>query len=147
MRTSRFESPAWVVDPFEAAGIVEQSPAPSDSLFGGYLVLAVLHQHAKAGVFLALDPRPTPPKLVVIKEGRRHLMTDEIGRDVGERLRHQHNLLQTLGPHSSLPQVLELFECEGNVYLVMEYIEGSSLEALGPQNGSSRATESLKQMR
>lgn len=130
VRTSRFEFPAWAADPFETAGVVEQPPAPPDSLFGGYLILAVLHQHAKGGVFLALDPHPTPPKLVVIKEGRRHVMTDEIGRDVGERLRHQHKLLQTFGPHSSLPQVLELFEREGNVYLVMEYIEGSSLERL-----------------
>jgi len=129
-RTSRFEPPSWAVDPFESAGVVERPAPPPDALFGGYLILAVLHQHAKGGVFLALDPRATPPRPVVIKEGRRHVMTDEIGRDVCERLRYQHRLLRTLGPDPSLPQVFELFECEGNVYLVMEYIDGSSLERL-----------------
>lgn len=141
-----FSPPIWVDDPFERAGVVEVAREPESPLFGGYLILAALHQNAKGGVYLALDPSVTPPRTCVIKEGRRHVAGDLSGRDVRDRLRHQFDLLQQLSAEPSVPSVYCLFEVEGNVYVAMEYLEGETLQDLvraKVQNGQHVSTGQL----
>lgn len=129
-RSPRFEPPEWAGDPFAAAGVVELAPEPDSTLFGGYLIVAALHQNAKGGVYLALDPRTAPPRTVVLKEGRRDLLCDPFGRDIRDRLRHQYRLLRELAPDPALPAAYDLFELHGNLYLAMEYVEGETLSAM-----------------
>jgi hypothetical protein len=128
LRLPSFKPPDWVQDPFEAAGILETLPEPNTSLFGGYFILAVLHQHAKGGVYLALDPKTFPPRMIAIKEARRYGLSDISGQDVRVRLHRQFDLLRLLAPDPSLPQAHEIFEMRGNLYLAMEYIEANTLQ-------------------
>jgi serine/threonine protein kinase len=128
-RLPRFQAPPWVEDPFQRAGVAAPPTEPDSRLFGGaYVIVSVLSQSAKGGVYLALDSREWPPPLRVLKEARRHLVTDRSGQDIRDRLRLQHQLLHE-AKDSALPTAYELFECDGNLYLTMEYVEGTTLQA------------------
>lgn len=129
-RSLSFDSPQWVSDPFRAAGIVEDTLNPTSALFGDYLILSLINQNAKGGVYLALDPTVAPARTCVLKEGRQHLASDMFGRDIRDRVRHQYNLLKKLASDPAFPKAYNLFELDGNCYLVMEYIEGQTLQSL-----------------
>lgn len=110
-RLPGFSPPEWTDDPFERAGIVEEAVRPDSALFCGYLILDVLHQSAKGGVYLALDPSVSPPRTCVIKEARRHVASDSTGADIRLQLEKQHVLLQSL--HGDVP-VPETFAAHWN---------------------------------
>jgi len=59
-----------------------------------------------------------------IKEGKPGMFSDNIGRDIGDRLLWQRQLLLLLADKMSLPHLIDCFEENGNTYLVMEYIDG-----------------------
>ena len=131
-RKTQFESPPWVLDPFVENGVAQLPSEPSSNLFNGYLILSLLKQNAKGGIYLALDPSygHEKPRLCVIKEGRHHLAVDPLGRDICDRLHYQSYLLKLLFSDPEFPDAYDFFELEDNCYLVMEYIEGQNLQDL-----------------
>ena len=130
-RPPAFEPPTWASDPFEAAGLMRRAPEPTSPLFAGrFLILSVLHQAAKGGVYLALDSEAKPPRVCVLKEGRRHLGVEHSGSDVQDRLRHQYHLMRQLRDDPAFPEAYDLLDSESNAYLAMEYVEGESLQSL-----------------
>ena len=104
----------------------------SDKLFGpGYLVLEVIKQHPKGSVFKGIDLRAQEGVSVkIIKQGRRHCLSDEYGRDIRSRLRRQYALHQLLHSSVSIPKVDAYFEVDGDGYLSLDYIEGDTLESM-----------------
>jgi serine/threonine protein kinase len=63
----------------------------------------------------------------VIKQGKKHMGSEESGRDVRSKLQWQQYLYQQLGSILPLPRIIDLFEDEGDTYLVMELIKGNTL--------------------
>lgn len=60
----------------------------------------------------------------LIKEGRPGMFSDNAGRDIGDRLLWQQQLLLLLADKIPLPYLIDYFVENGNTYLVMEYING-----------------------
>jgi serine/threonine protein kinase len=63
----------------------------------------------------------------VIKEGVRNMWSDEQGRDMIDRIKWQNELYRDLSDAVPLPSLIEMYEEERNIYLVMEFIRGTSL--------------------
>jgi serine/threonine protein kinase len=63
----------------------------------------------------------------LIKEGKKALYMDDYRRDIRDRLRWQYDLHKDLQGKVPLPEVYDLFESNGDVYLVMELINGKVL--------------------
>lgn len=139
LRYIPYTPPSDVVCPFadvaaqtcESNSEFVESPERSDKVIGpGYLPLQVLRSSSKGNVFLALDVRSqaqVSPK--VIKQGRRHHASDEIGRDMRSRLQHQAKLHTHLSHLDIIPSADPYFEHHGDGYLPVQYIAGQSLEA------------------
>jgi serine/threonine protein kinase len=64
----------------------------------------------------------------VIKEGKRNVLSDSFERDVTDRLRWQYELQMDLHGIVPLPRIYDLFEENGDTYLVMQFIDGQSLD-------------------
>lgn len=128
LRLPWYAPPKWVnEDPFVKAGVaLSYTPEPG-AIGQRYRVFDCLRQASRGGIYLAEDKQTGLQ--VVIKEARRHIGTDEYGRDVRDRLRYEFKLLQKFSSCPWLPKAYDLFEQEGNLYAVMERIEGISLRA------------------
>lgn len=124
-----FVAPREIENPYQ--GYMANADAPSRGhapLGPGYLLLQPLSVHAKGAVFLALDGRHRGVmRTVVVKEGRRHCMSDSFGRDIRDRLRHQENVHKQLAGRVPVPAADDSFEFEENFYLPLEYVEGRDL--------------------
>ncbi|MCS7226338.1 MAG: CHASE2 domain-containing serine/threonine-protein kinase [Gloeomargarita sp. SKYB31] len=97
-------------------------------LAGRYQVVRVLGEGGFGRTYLAKDTqRPRQPDCVVkqLKPGR----TDSQFLEIARRLFNtEAEILEVLGRHRQIPQLLAYFEEEREFYLVQEYIEGTSLD-------------------
>lgn len=69
-------------------------------------------------------------KWVVIKEGKSCMCEDNNARDMGDRLRWQYDIHKNLEGKLPLPKVYDLFVENGNTYLIMERIKGTTLDKI-----------------
>jgi serine/threonine protein kinase len=63
----------------------------------------------------------------VIKAGKKNMLADDMGRDIQDRLAWQKDLYSELQDIVRLPKILDFFEENGEIYMVMEFIKGKSL--------------------
>ncbi len=120
-------SPEWVSDPFanEETG-TEPVDSPLKSTFPAFEALT---QRGKGGVYKALDLSVSPPRLCILKEGRRHGETTWDDRDGKWLVRREKEVLSSLRASGiEVPAIYSSFEFNDNHYLVIEYIEGESLQ-------------------
>jgi len=121
-------NPGWVCDPFQR---IKRSVRESDqppATAKPFLVLRALVQRGKGGVYQAIDAQSTPPRLCLLKEGRKHGEVNWDRRDGAWRLRHEQRVLSRLSRAGIVvPQIYSRTEISGNVYLKMEYVDGESL--------------------
>ena len=124
--------PAWITDPFRQttseADVDTSQPSPLGTT---YRVFAAITQRGKGGTYRAVDLSSTPPRLCVVKEGRRHGEVSWDGDDGRDLVENEHRSLTALGMVSSeTPQVYGSFESDGNFYFAMEHVDGVSLQKL-----------------
>lgn len=124
----------WISDPFamseEFPALPEQA-SPGSPLRTTFRVFRALSQRGRGGVYQAIDLRTQPPRLCILKEGRRNGETGLDGLDGSHRIRHEANVLSCLRNCGiEVPDVYAFFEVEGNSYLAMEYIAGESLHSM-----------------
>jgi len=136
--------PRWVRDPFvyhngaSENGISELN-SPLATVYRAYEAIS---QRGKGGVYRCLDLSSLPARRSILKEGRRHGETDVYGRDGHWRTRHEARVLRTLRVAGiPVPSVYDTFEVGGNYYLVMEHVEGQSLQSLCDQRRRRLPTE------
>ncbi len=85
-------------------------------------------QRGKGGVYEALDLSVSPPRVVIVKEGRRHGETDWLGKDGYARIKQEGRVLRSLRKAGlGVPQIFREFVQDGNRYLVLERIAGRRL--------------------
>ncbi len=118
--------PAWIKDPFARSRSKLRKPRGPIGL--DYLVYEVLAQRGKGGVYVGIDLSVSPPRKVIIKEGRRHGETDRDGRDAYARLKHEGRVVRRLcGTGIPVPEIYREFSQNGNRYLVLEPMGGPPL--------------------
>jgi tRNA A-37 threonylcarbamoyl transferase component Bud32 len=102
---------------------------PNTLLAGRYLILCKIDQGGMAAVYQASDVR-LPGKLWAVKEMSDAAITDptEKQRAINGFLREA-QLLASLD-HSNIPKVIDSFSHTSKYYLVMEYVDGNTLETL-----------------
>lgn len=126
-----FALPEGIDNPF-AAYVAERraTPAAPAPIGPGYLIVDVLQTHAKGSVFKAIDLRDRESvATVVLKEGRRHCMSDMHGRDMWDRLRNQAAAHGALAGKAPVPSAGPLFEHGGSLYLPLDHVDGRDFGA------------------
>lgn len=102
--------------------------APKKTLNKIYRPISILKSDAKGRVLKALYLSHTfHVNWCVIKEAKKNMWSDDAGRDMTDRLVWQHELHNALQDKLPLPRILDRFTESDNIYLVMEYIKGTSL--------------------
>lgn len=123
--------PDWVRDPFQSSKPVARTRKNDRKAATPFHVLRALVQRGKGGVYQAIDFQSNPPRLCLLKEGRKHGELTWDGRDGAWRVRNEERVLSRLLKHGlEVPRVYSRFELEGNFYLVMEFVDGESLHDL-----------------
>ena len=99
---------------------------PGPVLLGGrYLVREAIRHAFKGGVYRAVDQRSGAA--VVVKQARRHVGSNLTGEDAPTRLRHEAEMLARFGPAGITPRRIDLFDQQGDLFLVQEQVDGVSL--------------------
>ena len=123
-------TPAWISTTLSKAppNRTRSSANPLKTTFRAFRALS---RRGKGGVYLALDVSVNPPRLCVLKEGRRGGEIEWDGRDGRWRVQNEERVLRDLrGSGLTAPQVYGSFEVEGNYYVAMELIQGESFQAM-----------------
>src|SRR6185312_7713957 len=127
-RTANQAGPSWVSDPFVRPRSTIQA---RENPFGTtYRVFQSLSQRGKGGVYKAFDCSVQPPRLCILKEGRRDGEIDWNGRDGRYLVEREAQVLRTLRSVGlDVPRIYSSFEYDENHYLASELIWGESLHA------------------
>lgn len=121
--------PAWAEDPFPPKRPRAKAAAAATPLRTTFKVFRALKQRGRGGVYQALDLSVMPPRLCILKEGRRDGEMDWDGRDGVWRIKHEKRVLASLRAAGvDVPRVYASFRVGKNYYIAVEFIEGESLE-------------------
>jgi hypothetical protein len=136
----------WAPDPFACRRPRRPRPAPASPLKTTYRAFRALAQRGRGGVYQALDVSAAPPRLCVLKEGRRAGEVGLDGRDGFWRVRHEGRVLAALaGAGVEVPRLYGSFEAEGNYYVAVEFIAGEGLDArLGRRRRRLNVNDALR---
>lgn len=95
-------------------------------LEGRYKIVKILGQGGMGAVYLAEDQRL--PTTWAIKEMKREGLSAQELQDAAELFRSEARLLSDLR-HRNLPRIVDFFQQDVQLYLVMDFVEGETLEA------------------
>lgn len=121
-----YRAPEWAVDPFEAAGLTVTAPKPNPLVGGRFLLLRTLNVTPRGAIHLALDIEAASP--CVLKQARQHAQVHADGTDARDALRHEAAVLARLQPDPRFPAPIAVVEHEGDLFLAMADLEGTTLE-------------------
>lgn len=140
------EPPAWIHNPFREKKRQREEKIIDNPLQTSFRVLKALTQRGKGGVYQAIDMRRDRPQLCLLKEGRRAGELDWAGRDGRWRVKREARVLSLLHKRGiDVPRVYSSFEISGDYYLVLEFIDGETLQAfLHNQRRLLSMTKALK---
>jgi hypothetical protein len=125
-RDSDTAYPPWVADPFAPKLSAHNDDAAVTLLKTRFRVFEALAQRGKGGVYKAIDIGSSPPRLCVVKEGRRHGEVWWDGRDGYSRVRHEWRVLSELRAAGvDVPRPYASFRAGKNFYMAVEHVEGS----------------------
>jgi hypothetical protein len=128
-RTPGSGAPSWAIDPFRGPQSPCEEPEDAGPLGKTILAYEALSQRGKGGVYRAFDVGARPPRACVLKEGRRHGETCWDGRDGYRRARHEARVISELSAAGvPAPALYGTFEARRNFYLVLEAVEGRTLQ-------------------
>lgn len=122
-----YQEPEWVTNPFRSRGdnrFLAVSPEIQGTPLEAYQMNKILGQANKGNVYDAVRVRDGLP--VILKEARPFIAYSE-DMTAFSLLENEYNMLVSLEDTGLAPRPLELFECNGNLYLAEEKAEGESL--------------------
>ncbi len=127
VRYKTYKAFDWVNDPFVAAGIADNACKEAPILISKrYLIISPLYESARGGTYLAVDT--TRLRSCVLKRAGRNACLDLEGKDARDALRHEASILAILAPDPCFPELYDFVEQGDDWYLVMEEIQGETLE-------------------
>jgi serine/threonine protein kinase len=130
-RDSEGLQPEWAPDPPVKCVAAREDREAMVAVQGrSYLPLTLLHDGPRGTVTLGLDAENG--KSVVIKTAHRGACGDLCGLDASDRLKNEYAVLCQLARDGLAPQARGIF-ADHPMMLVMEDLEGTSLEKLGNQ--------------
>jgi hypothetical protein len=121
-----YSVPEGIDDPFVAAGVAGPQQPPNLLVADRYALITLVQSSPRGAVCLAVDTQTA--RRVIVKRARADALGSEQGHDARDRLRAEADVLTALAPHPGIPVVHDLVEDQDDVYLVMEDIEGETLE-------------------
>lgn len=114
----------------EAEVYVDGALKANTILLTRYKIIGILGGGGQGAVYQARDLNfPDAKRLVAIKEMHVQGNDNEQRASTVKTFQREANILATLS-HPAIPKIYDSFEQNDRVYLVMEYINGSDLEAL-----------------
>jgi serine/threonine protein kinase len=120
--------PRWLKDPFRESGADRKKARSLGPIGAEYLPYKAFAQRGKGGIYEAVDLSALPPRIVIIKEGRRDGETAWNGADGYARVQHEARVLRSLRKAGvPVPEILRTFSQNGAYYLVLEKIVGRQL--------------------
>ncbi|MFD4632607.1 class III lanthionine synthetase LanKC [Streptomyces sp. NPDC058284] len=125
-RDPAFKVPAWVTLPafLEPALKARNTSTVADL---PYRIEKALHFSNGGGVYAGTDTRDGSK--VVLKEGRPHAGLAADGADAVARLEREKDALEKLSGLGVAPEVRDWFLLDGHRFLVMDFLEGSTLNS------------------
>lgn len=121
-----FQLPKGVRWPFDI--LASPLPSISNNFIKNYRIVTTIKADAKGRVIKSLRFHHFRIGWCLIKEGKHDMCIDTTGRDVQDRLRWQYQLHQELCSELPLPKAYDLFQENGNTYLVMQFVKGTILK-------------------
>lgn len=120
--------PEWLSDPFQKNGGRTLNSFERTPLGTTYKIFRAITQRGKGGTYQAFDFSQNPPRLCIVKEGRRHGEVGWNAQDGYDLVQNEVKVLKDLGKkNKKVPHFFADFEVLGNYYLAMEFVEGKSL--------------------
>jgi len=127
IRQNVYQSFDWMSDPFIAAGVASGAEKkPPLLIHGRYLIITVLHASPRGGTFLAVDT--VELRSCVLKRAEYNAYLNTYGQDARDTLRDEVAILTRLSPDPCFPTLYDLVEDDEDLYMVMEDIQGETLE-------------------
>jgi tRNA A-37 threonylcarbamoyl transferase component Bud32 len=125
-RTTRYNPPAWAVNPFIASGTAVESTVQVSRLINKrYLIARTIALSPRHAVYLALDLDVGRP--CVIKGPGFAYPNGTVDTALRTLLRHEASILALLAPDPHIPTLYALIEQEDAVFLIIEDIPGELL--------------------
>jgi serine/threonine protein kinase len=125
-RGTTFQIPPWVTLPdFLAPHLAARNRTTVADM--PYRVEEALHFSNGGGLYAGVDQRTG--ERVVLKEARPHAGLARDGADAVARLRREREMLERLAGLNVVPAVREYFTLAEHHFLVLEFIEGATLQA------------------
>ncbi|WP_217602350.1 lanthionine synthetase LanC family protein [Chitinophaga sp. GbtcB8] len=116
---------SWPFDPIKPYSVRIEKPLLNDYI----KPVAVLKHDVKGRVIKGMYLKKWFwAKPCLVKEGKKHMFSDGFGRDIQDRLEWQIKVHNDLGNSVPIPKILDHFKENGDLYVMMEFIEGESLD-------------------
>ncbi|MGI8553296.1 MAG: protein kinase domain-containing protein [Dehalococcoidia bacterium] len=106
----------------------------------------ILSRSWRGGVFQVTDLQQRPAELCLLKEIGHDVGMDQYGRDASAWADNEAELLSRYAGDPFLPRLHDRFELDGNLYTVLEYLEGDSLASEYLEASASGEPMSLEQI-
>lgn len=120
--------PNWITNPMPE--IRQNITLKQHVMFKKYRIFHCLSQRGKGGVYRALDFTSTKLVERIVKEGKKNGEIDFDGRDGYKRVKHEFKMLCFLIKKGiPVPDIKSSFTSSNNFYIVMEKIEGESIQS------------------
>ncbi|WP_394180162.1 AarF/UbiB family protein [Yoonia maritima] len=137
--------PDWLANPFERSETRSERLRPRTPISTTYKAYDVLSQRGKGGTYLGLDLSLTTARRCVIKEGRAEGEVEWSGRDGRWRIQQERLRNEALRRASvAVPEVYTHFETDTSRFLVMEYVDGETLQSVIQSDPPSEFETELK---
>lgn len=123
--------PEWISDPFVQRRVKTETNVAAKPFFADFKVFRAITQRGKGGTYHAIDFSVQPPRLCILKEGRKNGELTWSGQDGFSLVENEFEVLNSLRmTYRNAPQPFSSFETDGNFYMLTECVEGVSLNNL-----------------
>jgi len=119
--------PEGIGNPLSKYILPSKYSRPQHILHNKYWVQQPLAVSVKGNVLLARVRKGASSRKCILKQGRENMIADDAGHDMKDRIKWQFAVHKDLQNDILVPKVFDYFEVEGDGYLSMEYIGGTSL--------------------